>query len=149
MAVFDLKKIENWKHLLLVKQFVKFNIVGVSNTLIDIGIFLATTHFLSFFKTHFVLANILAFACATSSSFIMNRHWTFRHKNKDIHHQFMKFFVVSSIGVIISSSILFFFVSQFDWPSSISKLITIPIVVLWGFFAHKYWTFAKQLEKTS
>ncbi|HTA14102.1 MAG TPA: GtrA family protein, partial [Solirubrobacteraceae bacterium] len=59
----------------LVLQFVKFGVVGVSNTLI---FFLVYTLLLKVFGVWYVAASGIGFAVGAVNGFLWKRRWTFR-----------------------------------------------------------------------
>src|SRR5438552_16938904 len=59
----------------LLIQFVKFGIVGVSNTLLT---FVVYTLLLKVFGVWYLAASAIGFAVGTINSFLLNRRWTFR-----------------------------------------------------------------------
>jgi putative flippase GtrA len=58
----------------LVGQFVKFGIVGVTNTLLTLAVY---TLLLEVLRLYCVAASGIAFAVGTVNSFLLNRRWTF------------------------------------------------------------------------
>jgi putative flippase GtrA len=60
------------------KQTAKFAVVGISNTLIDIGTYLFLTHFILLFSQQLILAKSLSYSIGVINSFYWNRKWTFQ-----------------------------------------------------------------------
>ncbi len=56
-------------------QFVKFGIVGVSNTLLAFAVY---TVLLKVFGVWYVAASAIGFASGAVNGFLLNRRWTFR-----------------------------------------------------------------------
>ncbi|CUU33960.1 MAG: GtrA family protein [Armatimonadetes bacterium] len=155
-----------------VKQFLKFATVGAMNTAIDwsLGFFLlfytGIPHALgtplarvlqipaSWFG-HSVrpeaatvwVAKILSSGTATINSFIWNRRWTFRIRDKHARaRQFAKFVTVNVIGMTLNATITTLLVRPFlpNPPKLVFMLAQATatgIVLFWNFFANKYWTF--------
>ena len=59
----------------VVVQFVKFGIVGVSNTLLT---FLVYTLLLKVFGVWYLAASAIGFVVGATNGFLLNRRWTFR-----------------------------------------------------------------------
>src|SRR2546430_16910650 len=59
----------------LLVQFVKFGIVGVSNTLLTFAVY---TVLLKAFGVWDLAASAIGFGVGTVNSFLLNRRWTFR-----------------------------------------------------------------------
>ncbi|KKW37432.1 MAG: UDP-glucose-undecaprenyl-phosphate glucosyltransferase [Candidatus Adlerbacteria bacterium GW2011_GWB1_54_7] len=58
-------------------ELLKFMAVGVVNTLVDAGVYVALTRAIAIFAGAPVTAKFFSFVCATISSLILNRYWTF------------------------------------------------------------------------
>ncbi len=122
------------------RQFIKFALVGAFNTVVDFTVYIFFTRFLSW---HYLLAATLSFVVAASSSFLLNRYWTFRVQNSKFLKDYLKFFIVASGGWLLTIFLLFIFVDKFSWYDLLAKLLTVVIVINWNFFLQKYWTFRK------
>jgi len=121
------------------KQFIKFALVGVLNTLIDFGVYYLLTRYAGLF---YIYANIISVTLAITNSYILNRTWTFVSKNKNIGKEVLKFWIVSIIGLILNTLILKALI-YFGPSDLIAKACASIIVLIWNFLANKYWTFSK------
>lgn len=119
-------------------KFLKFGIVGASGMVID---FATTYFFKEIVKIQKYVANAIGFTLAAVFNYFLNRVWTFESHNANIPFEFMKFFIVSLIGLGINTLILYILVSKFKKPFYFSKLIAIGIVMLWNFFVNWIVTF--------
>lgn len=124
----------------IVKQMTKFGMVGALNTVVDFFIYVILTR-VSFISLHYLVANFIAFSFAATSSFLLNRMWTFRSLHPHIHIQYVKFLLVALGGLALSESILFISVEYFSSHDVIGKLYAIMITWGWNFGMNKYWTF--------
>lgn len=104
----------------LTKQVGKFGIVGIINTLVDIGIF-NVLKFVFGFTT--VIANIISVSAAIVNSYVWNKRWTFHDKDKNISKQFIVFVVLSIGGLIINTIVLLFLTSNWTYPSDLAVKI--------------------------
>lgn len=123
------------------KQFVKFSIVGVSNTLLDFGLYLLLTRI---FSINYLIANIFAYSLGVTNSFIFNKIWTFRDKEKKFHFQYLKFWAVSLVGLSSNELILYLLVKEAHFQDVLAKIIATFIVLFWNFTANKFWTFRQR-----
>ncbi len=121
-------------------QFIKFSIVGASNTLIDFGVYLLGTRVAG---VHYLLANVVSFTTAASWSYMMNRKWTFRDTNSRVHTQYIKFLLVSVVGLGLTSLLLFLFVHHLRIHDVIGKALAVALVLIWNFSINRFWTFRK------
>jgi len=125
------------KHVGL-RQFVKFGIVGVINTVVDYGIFTALIYLAHW---HYLIANVFSFAFALTNSYIWNRRWTFRQDGQSGRSEVVKFFLVNIISLGIVELILLLLVDTVHLPKLLAKAIGIGVALFWNFFGTKFWAF--------
>lgn len=125
----------------LIWKFIKFGIVGLSGVVVD---FAFTYICKEWIKIPKYIANAIGFTIAAISNYIFNRIWTFHSHNPEITIEFIKFFVISLIGLAINTIILWILVSKFNRRFYISKLFAIGVVMIWNFIANLIYTFASQ-----
>jgi putative flippase GtrA len=91
---------QRWRHL--VHELAKFGIVGAFNTALDFGIFNLLNLALGWPA---LAANSTSVALAATSSFFMNRHWTFRHRARTgLRREYAVFFVLNGVGLLIANA---------------------------------------------
>jgi len=122
-------------------EFFKFALVGAFNTFLDFGVYIGLTRLFSFWATYYLGANFVSFAIATSSSFFLNKYFTFCNDSKEMGEQYMKFWLVALVYIIIVQIILFITTAYFGWHDILSKILATIIGLFWNFYAHKYWSF--------
>ena len=126
----------------LVLQFVKFGVVGVSNTLI---FFLVYTLLLKVFGVWYVAASGIGFAVGAINGFLWNRAWTFRGHVGDALTP-VRWFVVQTIGLLVNLGLVYLFVDGAGLGKLSGQAVTIVIVTLLTFFANRAWTFRGHAE---
>ena len=136
-------------------RFFKFAVVGAIGSVIDIGVMNLLTQVFHF---PLVLGGSISFVCAVINNFLGNRYWTYPDsRSRRIRHQFGMFLIVNAIGIAIRIPILKFveppLITFFESMSNLSVdiadaiaknltlLIAIGVVMLWNFFANRYWTY--------
>ena len=62
----------------ITKKFLRFSLVGISNTAIDWFVFFILINVFPFFGAREVLAKAFSFLVAVVNSFVLNSLWTFR-----------------------------------------------------------------------
>ena len=92
----------------LLIQFVKFGIVGVSNTLLT---FVVYTLLLKVFGVWYLAASAIGFAVGTINSFLLNRRWTFRGHVGDALTP-LRWTVVQCGGLGVNEGLLYVFVHE-------------------------------------
>jgi putative flippase GtrA len=121
----------------LVVQFVKFGIVGVSNTVI---FFLVYTLLLKVFGVWYVAASGIGFAVGAINGFLWNRRWTFRGHVGDALTP-VRWFVVQTTGLLANLGLVYLFVDGLGLGELSGQAVTIVIVTTLTFFANRAWTF--------
>ena len=140
LQIFDRKILHFFDNRVASRQFIKFALVGTFNTLVDFTVYIFFTRVIAW---PYLVAATLSFLVAVSSSFLLNRYWTFRVQNKNFFTEYLKFVLVASGGLLLSLMLLFVLVEKFYWYDLFAKLVTILVVMNWNFFLQKYWTFKK------
>ncbi len=135
----------DWYQLLSNETFLRYAAVGTAGTLLDVGILAllvavsgidpATSSLLYVFTS-------VAFFVAFLNNFILNKLWTFGLREKhNTKRQFFKFALTSLVGLLITNMFMGAFVVLLGVWHIWAKLLTSGIVLVWNFFANKYWTF--------
>ncbi|MBI2589805.1 glycosyltransferase family 2 protein [Candidatus Berkelbacteria bacterium] len=129
------------------REFVKFALVGLFNTIIDWVIFFLAlqTPLGSLGQLGKQIGKAFSFCGSVISSYVMNRRWTFRSKNRAVFKQAAKFFLVATLGLGLNN-VIFYFASASNWlglTDIFSLAIATGTVGFWNFFANKYWTFRR------
>ena len=135
-------------------QFVKFGIVGVTNTAVDWIVFYLLIHT---FLPNEIHAKIISFFVAVLNSYLWNTIWTFKKeygkavgtKSLASHKRtiFIKFLVVSLVGWGINVGAYSWATSNIDIAIFSKQLLPLVIAsgaaIVWNFFINKLWTFKK------
>jgi putative flippase GtrA len=121
----------------LVLQFVKFGIVGVSNTLIAFAVY---TLLLKVFGVWYVAASGIGFAVGAVNGFLWNRAWTFRGHVGDALTP-VRWFVVQTCGLLLDLALVYLFVDGVGLDELLGQAVTTVIVTLITFFVNRAWTF--------
>ena len=87
----------------MIFKLLKFILVGFSGLIIDFGITFICKEKVFLNK---YISNSIGFAVAALSNYIFNRIWTFGSNNPELLIEFSSFLLVSIIGLLINTSIL-------------------------------------------
>jgi putative flippase GtrA len=118
-------------------QFVKFGIVGVSNTLLT---FVVYTILLKVFGVWYLAASAIGFAVGTVNSFVLNRRWTFRGHVGDALTP-LRWAVVQCGGLGVNEGLLYLFVHDAGVEKLLAQALATAVVTVSTFFANRAWTF--------
>ncbi|MCO1595134.1 GtrA family protein [Micromonospora sp. RHAY321] len=94
---------ERWQKF--IHEALKFGIVGGINTVINYAVFNALA--LTVFADGQLKATVIATIVATITSYLMNRHWTYRDRPKSaLRREYVLFFLFNATGLIIELGVL-------------------------------------------
>lgn len=130
--------IKNFFQKPIIRQFIKFCLVGSFNAFLDYFIYISLTRLFFF---HYLLANLISFFITVCVSFILNKKWTFRDKDSKVGLQYAKFWIMAVCGLGFNELILFLLVRYFNVYDLLAKTVAIGIVLFWNFFVGRYWVF--------
>ncbi len=122
---------------LLSRQIAKFCLVGILNTIVGYGIFFISLQFVNY-----LLALIVSHIIGVIHSFFWNKYWVFG-SNKNKIKEFLRFYSIYGIMLILNIILLFYFVSVIIITPAISQLLILPVLTLLTYTGHKYWSFKK------
>jgi putative flippase GtrA len=123
----------------LISKFIKFGVVGFSGLFVDFGLTYFTKEKLHIPK---YVANAIGFMSAATSNYFLNRIWTFESHNPEIMLEYSQFILISIIGLVINTFILWLLVSRFKFNFYLAKVFAIGVVTVWNFFANLFITFS-------
>ena len=121
-------------------QFIRFSVVGLINTLIDFLVYFGLTRTISWFGEHYLIANALSFAAASTNSFFLNKHWTFDNQKKG-GGQYFKFIAVVAFTLMLSEVVLFFLVNRLGIYDLFAKILVLIVSVVSNFLLSKLLVF--------
>lgn len=118
-------------------QFLKFGIVGVSNTLIAFAIY---TLLLKGFGVWYIAASGIGFTVGAINGFLLNRRWTFREHVGDVLTP-LRWMTVQSCGLGCNLGLVYLFVHGASMDKLLGQVPATAIVTLLTFIANRAWTF--------
>jgi putative flippase GtrA len=118
-------------------QFLKFGIVGISNTLLTFAVY---TLLLKVFGVWYLAASAIGFAVGTINSFLLNRRWTFRGHVGDALTP-VRWTVVQCTGLGVNLGLLYLLVHDAGVDKLLAQAFATAVVTVSTFFANRAWTF--------
>lgn len=132
-----------------IAQFVKFNLVGLLNTLIDFLMF----SLLIWFGAYYLLAQVIAYGAGMINSYVLNSRYTFRKRENEASspqqlNRSMRFIVWN--GIILGITLLLLMALNEWWGLNevVSKLIVTVVTVALNFYGSKKWVFEAKGPQT-
>ncbi|NLL91885.1 MAG: GtrA family protein [Ruminococcaceae bacterium] len=128
-------------------QFIKFGLVGVSNTLISY----VTYAVLVYFGVQYVFANVIAFVISVLNSFYWNNKFVFK-KEKDetrsVFRSLLKTFIsYASTGLILANFLLLILVEKFKISKYLAPVFILVVTIPLNFLLNKFWAFKTQRKR--
>jgi len=120
------------------RQFILYGIIGVISAGLDFMIYSMFCHS----GVNYQIANIISTHCGIFCSFLLNRHFNFKVKDKVVK-RFLSFYVIGLIGLALTWLLLLIFVEMMGTNELIAKLIAIFAVAIVQFILNKFITFKK------
>ena len=131
----DLKK--------LFAQFMKFGMVGVSNTLISLGCYYA----LVYFGVNYLLANAVGFVVSVCNSYFWNSRFVFKDKKEQSGlRAFFKVFCSYGVSFCLSSVLMFVFVQLLGISEYLAPILRLAFTIPLNFVMNKLWAFKEKFK---
>jgi putative flippase GtrA len=128
---------------MLVHELTKFGIVGAFNTALDFGV----ANFLHVgLHTNQYLAKTVSVTIAATSSYFMNRYWTFRHRARTgIGREYALFFVLNGVGLVIALACIWLVTGPLGRSGvlwfNVAQVLGLLLGMLFRFTTYKRWVF--------
>jgi putative flippase GtrA len=119
-------------------KLVKFGVVGVGGLLID---FFVTWLCKEKLKWNKYVANALGFSVAVINNFLLNKYWVFQQFTKTPISQFLQFVIISILGLLINTGLLYILTKKIKANFYVLKLVVIAIVFIWNYTVNFLFTF--------
>ena len=139
-------RIPNSEFRTLLLKFVKFGIVGASGMVVHFCVLYLCR---DVFGINTFISNTIGFIVAATTNYILNRVWTFRSHDKEVGTEYMKFILVSIVGLGINNGTLWLASRllpswQDDWRFYILWVFAVGVTTLWNFFGNMLFTFKQK-----
>jgi len=137
------------RKIMLIWQVAKFGLVGVLNTLIDLGIYNLLISATGYDKGNpVVIFGVISFSAAVINSYTWNKKWVFVDGQSQ-NRQFLSFIIVSLIAAGVAAGIIKVMteymnpvggLTQAQW-ANVPKLIAIAFSLVWNYLGYKFIVF--------
>lgn len=133
-------------------QLAKFGIIGITNTIIDLGIFNLFIYITDTATGNAIIGfKVVSVNMAIINSYIWNKYWSFEQKGEAKKSEVVQFWIVSIIGLILNAGITWIMINVLvshggmtdkAWASIASATASI-LVLTWNFIGYKLWVFKR------
>jgi putative flippase GtrA len=126
-------------------EIMKFGLVGVLNTLINLAVFNALL--IAVHDVGRVKANFVATAVATVFAYVMNRYWTFKHRPSEHSRsrEFLLFVFFNVVGLGIESALIggtvYILGANTIVAVNIAKILGLVLGTIFRFWAYRTFVF--------
>jgi putative flippase GtrA len=130
---------------LLIHEIAKFGAVGAVNYVIDVSIFNALV--VGPLNHRPITSKAVSTVVAATSSYFMNRHWTWRHRaRRSLGREYGLFIVLSAVGLAMTLGSLGFGEYVLHQHSLLARnvwgnVVGVAIGMVWRFWSFKRWVF--------
>ena len=131
------------------KQFLKFGIVGVSNTVISYFLYIICLWIFQrkciFQNIDYIVASVIAFLISVLWSFYWNNRFTFKRES-GVHRSLIKALLktyasYSVTGLFLHNMLLSVSVELIGIPKTIAYMLNLCVTIPLNFLLNKYWAF--------
>jgi len=125
----------------LLKSFIKFSIVGLSGTLVNMAVYALAVQS----GLYYLAAAIVSFLFAVTNNFYWNFRWTFKGQaaNRSKRNKYFRFLGVSVLNLGVNLLLLGAFVERLDMDKNLAQLVSIGMVSVLNYFMNVWFTFGK------
>jgi putative flippase GtrA len=129
----------------LVHEVAKFTVVGAFNYALDVGLFNLLV--VGVLHDRPLTAKGISSLVAMTTSYFMNRHWTFRHRaSSGLAREYARFTALSAVAVGITLGCLAFSEYVLDLHSLLARniagnVVGVALAMVFRFWSFKRWVF--------
>ncbi|KYZ76411.1 polysaccharide synthesis protein GtrA [Anaerosporomusa subterranea] len=123
----------------MLKEFVKFSLVGASGTLVNLAIYSLAIYL----GTNYMAAATISFLVAVTNNFYWNFIWTFKGKapEKSIRWKYVSFFLISVLNFGINLIALKYLVDVYMLNKILAQILAIGVASVFNFLLNYLITF--------
>lgn len=144
----------------LVREVAKFGLVGLLGMVVDLPIYnwlvfdnplIFGTSGVGPLHDRPVTAKFVSVTVATFATYLGNRHWTWRHRERTgLHREYLLFFLLNGIGLLIAAGCLGFsrYVLDLHTPLAdniAANFIGLGLGTLFRFWSYRKWVFREEI----
>lgn len=118
----------------LIKQIIKFGIVGGIAFVIDYSLLYVLTEYLGIY---YFYSSILSFTVSLIFNYFASIKWVFNVTKKQTTNEIILFVALSLLGLGINQAVMYITVESLKMYYMISKIFATAIVMVWNFITRK------------
>lgn len=119
----------------LIKQIMRFGVVGVISFLIDYGILYVLTEKANIY---YLLSAGISFTVSVVINYLLSMSWVFKsNKKRGKKEEFIIFLVLSLGGLLLNQVMMYVFVDYMNVYYLLAKIVATAIVMIYNFISRK------------
>lgn len=122
-------------------QFLKFSIVGVSNTMISLIVYYAV---LWINQDWYLAGNVLGWIISVANAYFWNHRYVFKTKAEQFSHRLKelgKTYLSYGATFLLSTILLYLEIELAGWSAVLCPVVNLLITIPLNFALNKFWTF--------
>ena len=127
-------------------QFIKFGVVGLSNTVIGYVVYSLCV----WLGMHYLWANVVGFLVSVINAFYWSNRFVFIKQEEERRNLWLVFIktllAYGSTGIVLNSILLWLFIDKCRISEYLAPILILIITVPTNFLLNKYWSFKPQKE---
>ena len=128
----------SWFELPAVRQFVKYGLVGASNTIVQFVVYSVGVTI----GIDYLLSLVIGYLAGALNSYILNRHWTFRAGHIAHTTAGSRFALVTGGAIAVNLALLYLFVHHLGIAKIPAQaILDVPVLAV-TFPINRWWSFA-------
>ena len=144
---------QQWDNLI---QFIKFGVVGLSNTIISYILYVGALYIFQknnwIPKIDYLVAQVIAFVLSVLWSFYWNNKYVFKEEENEKRNLFYALFKTyisyAFTGLFLNSVLSLLWVEVINIPKLVAPIINLLISVPLNFVMNKFWAFGRKRDES-
>lgn len=117
-------------------QFIKFGIVGLSNTFIGLGIY----YLLLWLGANYLICNAVSWIISVFNAFYWNNKYVFKNENTWFN-ALIRTYISYGFSFLVSTVLLYLFVEWCGISKVLAPVVCLVVTIPLNFLLNKFWTF--------
>lgn len=139
IAVLEANKRAGW-----IVQFIRFGIVGLSNTLVSLGVYYLCCYGL---HLHYQAANLLGFLVSTANAYYWNSRYVFKAGVGRTGREHLLTYLKTLLGYggtyFLSVALMWLWVERLGVSKGVAPVMSLFITIPLNYVINKFWTFKR------
>ena len=120
------------------RQFLKFGLVGVINTIASLAIYYL---FIAINPSLYLVGNAAAFVVTVANAYFLGRRFVFDGAGESIWKGLLKSYLAYGGSFLLGMGLLYLQVEWLGVPEAVAPLINLVVTIPLNFLVNKFWTF--------